>query len=372
MSESQNRAPSPKSAPAFSSDADRWKAVVERNPSADGHFVYTVVTTGIVCRPQCASRVPKRENVRFFDTLPKAVDAGFRPCKRCQPDAQPPKVEIAARIARACRLLEATQPSPTLQQLAASAAMSPFHFHRVFKAHVGVTPRQYAAAHRAKKFSETLPVAGSVTEAIYEAGYSSSSRAYENASANLGMRPAELRLNGAGLRIAYATRETTLGWVLIAATTKGVCALLLGEKPADLEADLRFRFRNATLVQEPRTVTRFFDLLNAYLEAPDRSTRLATTMPLDPQGTAFQLRVWQALRQIPPGTTQTYGGLAAASGLDSRHTRAVATACAANAIAIAIPCHRVIRNNGSLAGYRWGVKRKEALLAAERPSKPKP
>jgi len=334
----------------------RWKQVLAHDPPADGAFFYSVRTTGVYCRPSCPARRPRREHVAFYSDRAAAEAAGFRPCRRCRPDQPPP----AARIARACRSLEAALedcgPPPSLAQLARQAGLSPSHFHRQFRAATGLTPREFLAAVRARRFRAALPSAATVTDAGYAAGFSSSGRLYENAPASLGMAPSRFRRGGAGETIRYGIGQSSLGPVLAAETDRGLCAILLGEgQPA-----LQRIFPHARIVPAGPDFAQRLQAVLALIEAPAPGCHL----PLDLQGTAFQRRVWQALRAIPAGATCTYSNLARRMGA-ARAVRAVASACAANPLAVAIPCHRAVRKSGALAGYRWGLARKRALLAAE-------
>jgi AraC family transcriptional regulator of adaptative response/methylated-DNA-[protein]-cysteine methyltransferase len=345
--------------PDFATDDRRWTAVLERDASADGAFLYGVRTTGVVCRPGCASRTPKRGNVAFFDTLEEAQRAGFRPCRRCTPGEPSPQERFAAHVVRACRRLEEEEPEPTLEALAAEAGLSRAHFQRAFKRAVGLTPKQYARTKRAERFRAHLGRAGSVTEAIYDAGFGSSSRAYEGAA--LGMTPSAYRNGAAGLSIRYGVAPCSLGWLIVAASERGVCAIEFGDDPNELPARLRDRFPAAVLAEGGPEFARVVARVVAFVEAPSDDLG----MPLDVRGTVFQKRVWDALRQVPPGTTVGYAELAVRIGRPEA-ARAVAGACAANALAVAIPCHRVVRADGGLSGYRWGVERKRALLDRER------
>lgn len=350
----------PKEHAAFADDADRWQAVLHRDRSADGQFFYAVLTTGVYCRPSCASRRPRPENVRFYDTRAAAERAGYRPCKRCRPDAQGPLEHQAEAITKACRLIETAETLPSLDELAMAAGMSRFHFHRIFKEATGVTPKAYAAAHRAKRLREELPRSGTVTEAIYGAGYNSSGRFYAGSAEVLGMAPRNFRSGGDGATIRFALGQCSLGAILVAATDKGVCAIALGDDPEALLRDLQDRFPNAQLIGGDKAFERTVATVVGFVEAP----ALGLDLPLDVRGTAFQQRVWQALRAIPAGSTASYAEIAKRIGRP-KAVRAVAQACAANAIAIAIPCHRVVRHDGAISGYRWGVERKRALLARE-------
>ncbi len=350
---------SPVSQPA--SEEDRcWDAVRRRDKAFDGKFFFSVRTTGIYCRPSCASRAAKRENVSFHATAEAAERAGFRACKRCKPDrlgAADPKVEA---VRRACERIAAAEEAPKLADLAARAGMSPFHFHRLFKKVAGVTPRAYAAQIKARRAADGLRTAETITEAIYDAGFNSSSRFYKSSAARLGMTPTAVRRGGKGAAIRFAIGQASLGAVLVAATDKGVCAIMLGDDPGGLARELEDRFPHAELVGGDPAFERMVAEVVGLVEAPGQGLDL----PLDIRGTAFQERVWQALRAIPPGRTATYAEIAKAVG-QPKAVRAVAQACAANPLAVAIPCHRVVRADGDLSGYRWGVERKRELIARE-------
>jgi AraC family transcriptional regulator of adaptative response/methylated-DNA-[protein]-cysteine methyltransferase len=298
--------------------------------------------------------------VRFFGTPAEAEAAGLRPCKRCAPSAPRADQAEAAALARAVALLEAADEPPTLRELAAAAGLSPFHFHRRFKAALGVTPAAYARARRSERLRNELSTAPSVSAAIYEAGFGSSGRLYAESTATLGMTPSTYKAGAPGERIAYAVAPSALGWVIVAATARGLCALELGDDPATLAATLRARFPQAELAPDDPQLAAWAQAAVALVEMPRRGLDL----PLDLRGTAFQRRVWAALREIPPGTTASYGELAARIGQPGA-SRAVAQACAANTLAVAIPCHRVVRGDGDPGGYRWGSARKRALLARE-------
>ena len=346
--------------PPFAGDAERWAAVERRDRGADGAFYYSVRTTGVYCRPSCAARLARRENVRFHASCEEAEAAGFRPCKRCRPNEAALAVRRAAAVAKACRLIETAEEMPNLDALAGSAGMSRFHFHRVFRTITGVTPKVYAAAHRARRVREALPQSSTVTEAIYGAGFNSSGRFYAKSEQVLGMTPTRFRSGGSGAAIRFAVGECSLGSILVAATDKGVCAILLGDKPEALVRELEDRFPRATLIGGDEDFEQWVAKVIGFVEAP----ALGLDLPLDVRGTAFQQRVWQALRKIPAGATVTYSEVAQRIGAP-KAVRAVGQACASNAIAVAIPCHRVVRNDGSLSGYRWGVERKRALLDRE-------
>jgi AraC family transcriptional regulator, regulatory protein of adaptative response / methylated-DNA-[protein]-cysteine methyltransferase len=340
----------------------RWAAVVARDRSADGTFFYSVRTTGVFCRPSCGARLAKPTNVRFHETASEAERAGFRPCRRCKPDQAAPAAVQAAMIATICRVIESADEPPSLASLAARTGLSPYHFHRVFKSVTGVTPRQYAAAHRARRVREQLAsTVKTVTDAMYDAGFNSSGRFYESAADTLGMTPSEYRSGGERNTIRFAVGDCSLGSILVARSERGLCALLLGDDPDALVRDLQDRFPRATLVGADREFEQTVATVIGFVEQPSSGLNL----PLDVRGTAFQQRVWQALRRIPAGRTMTYAAVARIIG-SPRSTRAVAQACSANAIAVAIPCHRVVRTDGSLSGYRWGVERKRSLLERER------
>jgi AraC family transcriptional regulator, regulatory protein of adaptative response / methylated-DNA-[protein]-cysteine methyltransferase len=353
--------PMPASQP-FSTDAEKWEAVRHRDPAADGHFFFAVKTTGVYCRPSCAARPARPENVAFYATRAAAERAGFRPCKRCRPDAPPRSEREAALVAAACRTIESAEEPPRLSQLAALAGGSPYHFHRTFKRIVGVTPKAYAAAHRNRRVQSSLQSGSEVTAAIYDAGFNSSGRFYEVAPEILGMKPSVYRNGGQGEAVWHSVGRCSLGRVLVAATARGLCAILLGDSAAELQADLKTRFPHATLTKPPAGFADWIDTVVRFVDDPARAGGL--DLPLDVRGTAFQRRVWEALRHIPAGKTTTYTEIAGRMG-SPRAARAVAGACAANALAVAIPCHRVIASNGALAGYRWGVERKRRLLERE-------
>jgi AraC family transcriptional regulator of adaptative response/methylated-DNA-[protein]-cysteine methyltransferase len=344
----------------FGRDEDKWTAVVHRDVRADNVFYYSVRTTGVYCRPSCAARLARRENVRFHATTQDAEAAGFRPCKRCRPNEPPLAARRAEAIAKACGLIEEAEESPDFDAVAAEAGMSRFHFQRVFRTVTGLTPKAYAQAHRANKVREQLKRSATVTDAIYEAGFNSNGRFYATSDRMLGMKPTEFRKGGSNTQIRFAIGETTLGPVLVAASEKGVCAILFGDKPKTLVEDLQRRFKAARLVGGDREFEKWVAKVVGFVEAP----RLGLDLPLDLRGTVFQQRVWKALQEIPIGSTASYSEVAKNVGAP-RSARAVAQACAANRLAVAIPCHRVVRNDGGLSGYRWGVERKRTLLERE-------
>ena len=326
-------------------DDRRWQAVCERDTRADGQFVFAVLTTGICCRPSCRSRRARRENVRFFADVAAAVAAGFRPCKRCQPDKDYPQQQRVDKVAQACRLLEQDAPL-TLEALAGQLAMSPFHFHRLFKSVTGMTPKAWQQAWRAQRLREALEQGIPVTRAALAAGFPDST--------------SQFRRGGAATVVTWTTGDCALGRCLVAQSERGVCAVLPGDNDAALLDDLRRRFPNAELREGDPDFCQQMAEIFAHLD----DSRRPVSLPLDLQGTAFQLQVWQALRQIPVGETRSYRQVAEHIG-QPRAVRAVAGACAANSLAVIVPCHRVVREDGALSGYRWGTARKAQLLARE-------
>ncbi len=343
------------------SNEERWKAVLRRDAKADGSFYYSVRTTGIYCRPSCAARRPLRKNVQFHASCAEAEGQGFRACRRCQPNGIAPQDKYAATVAAACRAIETAEEAPSLAALARAAGLSRFHFHRVFTKIAGITPKGYATARRAERLREMLPGRRTVTQAIYDAGFNASSRFYAQSSRLLGMAPKQFRDGGSGAVIRYAVGKCSLGAILVAMSNKGVCAILMNDRAAALRQELRTRFPRAELVAGDKGFARIIRKVLAFVEEPRRGLDL----PLDVHGTAFQRRVWEELQRIPTGETASYTAIAEGIGAP-RSVRAVARACAANVIAVAIPCHRVVRAGGQLSGYRWGLKRKHALLARER------
>ena len=338
----------------------RWTAVLARDPTCDGQFYYSVATTGVYCRPSCPARRPKRCHVRFHATREAAERAGFRPCKRCKPDQPSLGRQQAEKVAEACRLIETGEDAPKLADLAEAVGLSPYHFHRVFKKVAGVTPKAYASAARNKRVRDHLKRSKTVTEAIYDAGYNSNGRFYASAAQVLGMTPSDFRAGGTNTEIKFAIGHCSLGAILVAASAKGVCAILLGDDAETLAEELRTQFPHAHLSGGDKAFAALVAKVIAFVEAPNAGLDL----PLDVRGTAFQHRVWEALRQIPAGSTASYAEIAQAIGAP-KAVRAVAGACAANLLAVAIPCHRVVKSDGSISGYRGGVQRKRALLAKE-------
>ena len=341
----------------------RWVRVLARDKTADGVFWYSVATTGVYCRPSCPSRGANPKNVGLHDSLEEARATGCRPCKRCRPDGPSPDAENAAIVTKACRLIEASEEPPSLADLSDAVGRSPGYFHRLFKATTGLTPKAYATAHRAGRVRERLAQQASVTEAIYDAGFNSSGRFYEQANGILGMTPSQYRTGGTNEEIRFGVGESSLGSILVASSAKGVAAILLGDDPDALARDLQDRFPKAHLVGADREYEAIVASVVAFVEQP----QLGLDLPLDVRGTAFQQRVWQALRDLPIGETFSYTDIAARIG-SPQSVRAVAGACAANNIALAIPCHRVVRSDGALSGYAWGVERKRTILEREKAS----
>ena len=333
----------------------RWAAVLARDPKADSLFVYGVRTTGVYCRPSSSARRPRPENVEFFDTPQQAEAAGYRPNKRAEGTTQQARL-----VASACRQIEQAETEPSLDTLAMQAGLSPFHFHRVFKSITGLTPKGYARAERSRRVRDGLTQPGTVTDALYDAGFNSNSRFYESAGQMLGMKPSDYKAGGTNSEIRFAVGECSLGAILVAQSLRGVCAILLGDDPNALVHDLQDKFPKAELVGADHDFEQLIAQVVGFIEAPG----LGLNLPLDLRGTAFQERVWQALRDIPAGRTASYAQIAQRIGAPTS-SRAVAQACGANSLAVAIPCHRVVRSNGDLSGYRWGVERKRQLLERE-------
>lgn len=338
-----------------------WAAVVGNDARHDWQFVYAVTTTGIYCRPSCGARCPNRKNVEFYRSAADASNAGYRPCKRCRPNGDGIGEQHAAMAEKACRAIEQSESPLSLGELAIAAGSSPSHFQRVFKKTVGVTPKAYASAIRDRRVRDNLRNQLSVTDAIYESGFGSTGRFYATATEKLGMTPSTVKSGGNGEQIRFAVGECTLGSVLVAASAAGICAIFLGDEPEPLVQELQDRFPKATLVGADEGFDSWVARVIGSIEAPHTGLNL----PLDIRGTAFQQRVWNALTEIPIGSTSTYSKIAARLGSPTA-SRAVAGACAANKIGVAIPCHRVIRQDGAISGYRWGVERKKKLLARER------
>lgn len=342
----------------YRTEDDKWLAVTTKDPAAPHAFYYAVKTTGIFCIVGCPSRRPKRENVEYFDTVTEAQEAGFRPCKRCRPDKAN---HLLSRIVTACQTIQESDIAPSLEELARHAQLSPHHFLRVFKAHVGITPKAFAHAIRDSRVRTALSQGISVTQALFDAGFGAASRFYERSSTTLGMQPSTYRKGGKGLTIKYATATSFLGPIIAGFTEKGVCAVEFGTTKEALPDILKKRFPLATLINDSTALAQQVQAIADFIQTPSRGMHL----PLDIQGTAFQQRVWQELLKIPAGETRTYSDIASALHTP-QSVRAVASACAKNKIAVAIPCHRVVRKDGSLSGYYWGIERKKALLDKEK------
>ncbi len=338
----------------------RWLAIVSRDKHADGRFIYAVKTTGVYCSPSCPSRQPNRQNVELFDDAEQAEAAGYRPCKRCRQGLTPLTEQHARQIAEACRYIEQAEKAPSLQTLARHVGLSQYHFHRLFKAITGLTPKGYADAQRSQRLRAGLTQRETVTDAIFDAGYGANGRFYQQANAALGMTPKAYRAGGKGMRIHFAVGRCSLGEILAAQSEVGICAILLGDDAQQLVQDLQDKFPNAELIGGDAQYEALMAQVVGLIEAPENGLAL----PLDIRGTAFQQRVWRALQAIPVGETVSYADIARRIGAP-KAVRAVAGACAANMLAVAIPCHRVVRNDGTLSGYRWGVDRKKSLLEKE-------
>jgi AraC family transcriptional regulator of adaptative response/methylated-DNA-[protein]-cysteine methyltransferase len=350
----------PETRAASTTSDPRWQSVLARDARADAHFVFAVRTTGIYCRPSCPARTARPENVTFHASAAEAERLGFRPCRRCRPNEASTPTAHAVLVAALCRFIEDADSPPALAELAARAGMSRWHVQRVFKAVTGVTPRDYADACRARRVRDALAAGTGVTDALYAAGYNAQSRFYEKSDAVLGMTPSRYRRGGADAEIRFAVGQCSLGAIVVARSDRGICAISLGDDPDALVRELQDRFPKASLIGDDAAFERWVAKVVGFVEAP----RIGLDLPLDVRGTAFQQRVWQALRDIPAGQTLSYRALAERIGAPQA-VRAVAGACAANTLAVAIPCHRVVRNDGALSGYRWGVERKRALLERE-------
>jgi AraC family transcriptional regulator of adaptative response/methylated-DNA-[protein]-cysteine methyltransferase len=338
----------------------RWGRVKRRDKGVDGVFWYSVATTGIFCRPSCPSRTAKPKNVRFHDSPAAARAAGFRPCKRCKPEGASLDAQNAALVAKACKLMESRSEPMSLHELASAVELSPHYFHRLFKARIGLTPKEYASAHQVTRVRKNLESGPSITQAIYDAGYNSNGRFYANAAGILGMTPKQFRRGGQDEEIRFAVEQCSLGAILVASSNRGVVSILIDDDPDALVRTLQDRFPHAQLVGADKEYEQLVASVVGLVESPGVNVDL----PLDVRGTVFQRKVWRALRGIPVGKTASYADIARRIG-SPKAVRAVAGACAANNIAVAIPCHRVIRNDGNVSGYRWGVERKRVLLERE-------
>ncbi|MCC2597237.1 bifunctional DNA-binding transcriptional regulator/O6-methylguanine-DNA methyltransferase Ada [Pusillimonas sp. MFBS29] len=353
--------PASTSADDYATDEARWRAVQARDHGADSHFVYAVRTTGVYCRPSASARLPKRENIEFFDTPVAAEMAGYRASRRIKGDQTRAAAERSEMVQHACRLIQSSPTPPSLDDLAAKAGLSPFHFHRLFKAETGLTPKAYISADRAGRLRKQLHSSDTtVTEALYQAGFNSSSRFYSTADDMLGMPARSYRSGGTGAAIRFAVGQCSLGAILVAQSQRGICAIFLGDDPDALVRSLQDQFPKAELLGGDAGFEKLVAQVVGFVETP----ALGLNLPLDIRGTAFQERVWRALREVPPGTTISYSELARRIG-HPKAVRAVGSACGANCIAVAIPCHRVLRRDGDVSGYRWGVERKRALLKRE-------
>lgn len=344
----------------YESEEHRWQAVSENCKEADEYFYYGVATTGVFCRPSCRSRLPKRENTVFFNTPDEAILAGYRPCRRCFPNSLSKETQVYTKIIQACRTIEQSETPPSLAKLAAGAGLSKYHFHRLFKKIVGLTPKQYTTALRSDRFKQQLRSGKSVTDALYAAGYGSASTMYAETESVLGMKPDDYRQGARGFIIFYAIAESALGWIIAAATDKGICAIEFADNAQVLPTMIQERFPEAKLQESDSRLDDLLARIIRLIESPGDKIEL----PLDIRGTAFQQQVWNALRKIKPGATISYSELARKLG-KPRAVRAVASACAANKIAVAIPCHRAVSKTGKLSGYRWGIERKQKLLDLE-------
>lgn len=346
------------------SDA-RWEAVLSRDASRDGEFVYAVRSTRVYCRPGCPSRRPRREQVQFFRSPEAAKSAGYRACLRCRPDDPGTGAKNSAQekiVARVCEAIgQHDEGVPNLERLASSAGVSPHSLLRIFRKKMGITPRQYADAVRLSKLKSGLQKGSDVTTAMYDAGYGSSSRLYEQAGAQLGMTPSTYRHGGRGMHISYTIENCALGKLLVGATERGISAVYLGDRDRALQKALRKEYPHANLQRDDSSLGKWVRPVVANIGGANQSLDL----PIDVQATALQRRVWEELRKIPRGQTRSYGEIAAAIGRPAA-TRAVASACATNRLAIVVPCHRVVRRGGTISGYRWGVQRKRALLEQEK------
>jgi len=347
----------------FNTDDARWNAVVKNNFCADDSFYYAVLTTGIYCRPSCTSRLPNRANVEYFTTCEEAETAGYRECKRCKPTKKSKAVETEQKIIHSCRIIEESEISLKLDELAAQVNLSPYHFHRLFKKIVGVTPRQYASRNKSRRFQKSLKTSPSITDAIYSAGYGSSGGAYDKTQDQLAMKPKVYRKGAAGITITYGLAQCFLGWVIVAATDRGICAIEFGDDPGALPDQVQTRFPKAQLKEADRGFKTLISEVVEFIESPGGDL----IIPLDIQGTAFQQQVWNVLRRVKAGETLSYTEVAEKIG-NPDAVRAVASACASNKLAVVIPCHRIISKAGKLSGYRWGTKRKKMLLDLEKDS----
>ncbi|MEB0077790.1 bifunctional DNA-binding transcriptional regulator/O6-methylguanine-DNA methyltransferase Ada [Pseudomonas sp. CCI3.2] len=358
------KVPATKHVPRIEDDP-RWGVLINRQADVGDDFVYGVLTTGIYCGPRSPTKLPRPENVVFFDTAIEAEAAGFRPSKRRDSNQETIALKHAATVAETCRMIDASDSVPNLSDMAEKVGMSTFHFHRIFKKITGLTPKAYSVASVRSRVRDQLSQSGTITSALYEAGYNSNSRFYEASQKILGMKPTEYRAGGANVDIKFALGESSLGSILVAKSARGICAILLGDDPNSLVESFQDQFPNANLIGGDAEFEGLVSTVVGFVESP----AVGLALPLDIRGTVFQERVWQALRDIPAGSTATYTDIAVRIGMPSA-VRAVANACGANSLAVAIPCHRVVRSDGTLSGYRWGVERKRKLLEREKMDSP--
>lgn len=349
-------------AETFNTDQQRWRAVQQRNATADTSFFYGVLTTGIYCYPSCPSRGARRENVRFYQQRQFAIDEGLRACKRCKSDQAPLAQRRVYLVERACRLIEQSEKTVRIESIAEQLAISRFHLQRLFKQHTGITPKAYEKALRAKRLQANIGKSQRVTDTIYDSGYSSASGFYSEAVQRLGMTPSKAKRGGEGLTIHYAFAMSSLGKIIVAATTRGICVVRFGESDGQLLAGLKALYPQAQLEPDKQALKESLEQVVSLIDSPVSEHQL----PLDICGTVFQEKVWAALRKIPAGSTASYTDVARSIGKPTA-MRAVAQACGSNPVAVLIPCHRVVRADGGLSGYRWGVERKAALLKSEKP-----
>lgn len=340
---------------------DRWQSIVKRDKQADGTFFYGVKTTRVYCRPSCAARLPKPENVDFFDTGESALEAGFRPCKRCRPDSSNLKSEKETLVESICKYIQTCTHTPSLDELSDEFGKSTYHLQRTFKTVVGISPREYAETLRITRLKKELRNTNTITTAIYNAGYESPSAVYEGTSSALGMTPSAYKAGGQAMTIDYVVAKCQLGWLLVAATAKGVCLVALADSEQNAHEIVGAEYPNAVACTESEVLKTAVQHILAYLSV---AGEMLHDLPIDVKATAFQKKVWDLLRTIPRGETRTYSEIAEILG-QPQAVRAVARACATNPVALVVPCHRVIRADGELAGYRWGIKRKQQLLQLE-------
>lgn len=350
--------------PSYSSENQRWQAVLNRDSAADMHFFYGVTSTGIFCYPSCPSKASLKENTVFFNTREEAQKSGLRACKRCHSDDEPLLVRQAKIVESACRLIESSPEAVKIENIAQAVNVSRFHLQKLFQQFLAISPKAYAKASRAKDFERALASSESITQAVYDAGYDTASAFYAEGATRLGMNAKHFRQQGKGMVIRYGFGTSRYGKVVVGSTEKGVCCILFGTTQKEMLADLETRFAKATLTRDTEHLERVVDAIVRKIDSPHSEINIS----LDVQGTAFQEKVWSALRDIPTGATATYSDVASLIG-KPKASRAVASACAANPLAVIVPCHRVVRASGELSGYRWGVERKRQLLKDEKSDK---